>query len=70
MFLLLFQVNGIGKTLDINAKITNVTQGLADLQFEEEDEILYNRELPEHACKYCGIHEPSTVVMCNVCKKW
>lgn len=44
---------------------------MADLQFEEDEDELYgNRELPYHACKYCGIHEPSTVVMCNVCKKW
>ena len=28
------------------------------------------QDLPEFACKYCGIHDPSCVVMCNVCKKW
>lgn len=28
------------------------------------------QDLPEYACKYCGIHDPSCVVMCNVCKKW
>ena len=27
-------------------------------------------ELPEHACLYCGIHNPSTVVKCMICKKW
>ncbi|EDW00220.1 regulator of nonsense transcripts 1 homolog isoform X2 [Drosophila grimshawi] len=30
----------------------------------------YVKELPAHACKYCGIHDPATVVMCNNCKKW
>jgi hypothetical protein len=29
-----------------------------------------SQDLPEYACKYCGIHDPSCVVMCNVCKKW
>lgn len=46
-------------------------QSLAELQFEEEEEeAFYNRDLPDHACKYCGIHEASCVVMCNVCRKW
>jgi len=29
-------------------------------------------ELPEHACRYCGIHSPSSVVRCIFpsCKKW
>jgi len=26
--------------------------------------------LSYYACKYCGIHDPECVVMCNVCKKW
>uniref|UniRef100_A0A6M2DNA6 DNA helicase n=1 Tax=Xenopsylla cheopis TaxID=163159 RepID=A0A6M2DNA6_XENCH len=64
------QLNGLGIKSDIS-KISTTSQALADLQFEEDEDELYgNRELPYHACKYCGIHEPSTVVMCNVCKKW
>lgn len=52
-------------------KIASVTQALGELQFEEEDEEFYNsKELPDFACKYCGIHEPNCVVMCNICKKW
>lgn len=52
-------------------KISGAAQSLAELQFEEEEEeAYYNRDLPEHACKYCGIHEASCVVMCNVCRKW
>ena len=27
-------------------------------------------ELPEHACAYCGIHAPSSVVKCLGCNKW
>lgn len=53
----------------------NITTGLADLNFDEtgdEDVEFAKRELPEHACKYCGIQNPSCVVRCNVpnCKKW
>ncbi|XP_044736532.1 regulator of nonsense transcripts 1 homolog isoform X1 [Chrysoperla carnea] len=55
---------------DISAKVSSTTQGIAELQFEEEDEEFYSKELPDYACKYCGIHEPSCVVMCNLCKKW
>ena len=41
------------------------------MQFEEEDEEgYYSKDLPPHACKYCGIHDPGCVVLCNPCKKW
>ena len=26
--------------------------------------------LPECACRYCGHHDPASVVKCNVCQKW
>lgn len=61
---------------DIHPRIASITNDLADLQFEEEDDeggggsSSYVKELPAHACKYCGIHDPATVVMCNNCKKW
>ena len=45
-------------------------KNLNDLQFEEEEEGYYSKDLPTHACKYCGIHDPGCVVMCNLCKKW
>ncbi|KAJ3147016.1 hypothetical protein HDU89_005824 [Geranomyces variabilis] len=28
------------------------------------------KNLPAHACKYCGIHNPSSVVECLGCNKW
>ncbi|KAK3351819.1 LOW QUALITY PROTEIN: RNA helicase-domain-containing protein [Neurospora tetraspora] len=28
------------------------------------------KELPPHACAYCGIHSPSSVVKCLSCNKW
>ncbi|KFH72745.1 hypothetical protein MVEG_03034 [Podila verticillata NRRL 6337] len=46
------------------------------LRFEEMDEQEQNdqplalTELPPHACKYCGIHSPASVVKCETCKKW
>lgn len=58
-------------------KMSALSGAIAELQFEEEDDdgaasvtASTMAELPAHACKYCGIHEPSTVVMCNGCKKW
>lgn len=65
------QLNGFRKGVDDN-KMSAITSGMAELQFEEEDDegVIENQELPPHACKYCGIHDPGTVVMCNICKKW
>ncbi|RWS29734.1 regulator of nonsense transcripts 1-like protein [Leptotrombidium deliense] len=54
-----------------NGDINAVSQVFGELNFEEDDEDqYYNKDLPDHACKYCGIHDPSCVVQCNVCKKW
>lgn len=63
------QVNGISSK-SISNKLAVATSALGELQFEEEDEEFFSKELPEYACKYCGIHEPNCVVMCNLCKKW
>ncbi|TFY60948.1 hypothetical protein EVG20_g7233 [Dentipellis fragilis] len=27
-------------------------------------------DLPPHACSYCGIHNPASVVKCLICSKW
>ncbi|KAL7299967.1 hypothetical protein TKK_0007283 [Trichogramma kaykai] len=66
------QVNGIVSASALDLKISGAAQSLADLQFEEEEEEAFynNKDLPDHACKYCGIHEASCVVMCNCCRKW
>lgn len=58
-----------------NNKVTAITSGMGELQFAEEDDDeqlggMDNPDLPAHSCKYCGINEPSTVVNCNICKKW
>jgi hypothetical protein len=37
----------------------------------EGEEGLYDLDhLPPHACSYCGIHSPASVVKCNICSKW
>lgn len=51
--------------------INEVVQGMTELQFEEDEEDQYcMRDLPKHACAYCGIHDPACVVYCNSTKKW
>ena len=48
----------------------------ADLAFEEidddafDDEFSAQKELPPHACTYCGIHNPACVVRCSATEKW
>ena len=36
----------------------------------DEDEGVEEIEWPEHACRFCGIHEPSCVVKCVKTGKW
>jgi regulator of nonsense transcripts 1 len=71
----LFQLNGFDKLGDSSpssSKMSGITSGLQDLQFAEEDDEdqQSSRELPKHSCCYCNISDASTVVMCNICKKW
>jgi regulator of nonsense transcripts 1 len=59
-----------------DGKIGALTAGISELNFEDagdEDSLEYSkRHLPEHACKYCGIHNPACIMRCNVptCRKW
>ncbi|XP_064459789.1 regulator of nonsense transcripts 1-like [Ornithodoros turicata] len=51
--------------------VTAAGQALGELTFEEDEEDqFYTKDLPEYACKYCGIHDPGCVVQCNICKRW
>nr|PNR29132.1 hypothetical protein PHYPA_027824 [Physcomitrium patens] len=56
--------------------VASLTSGIGELNFEDagdEDSLDYSkRHLPEHACKYCGIHNPACIMRCNVptCRKW
>ncbi len=48
-----------------------MTRDLNALNFEEDEEEMYNIiDLPKHACAYCGIHDPASVLLCNQHKKW
>jgi regulator of nonsense transcripts 1 len=56
--------------------VAGLAAGISELNFEDagdEDSLEYSkRHLPEHACKYCGIHNPACIMRCNVptCRKW
>ncbi|KAG8080500.1 hypothetical protein GUJ93_ZPchr0007g6178 [Zizania palustris] len=62
------------------ASADGLTAGVAALSFEEppgagagEDGYDYGKgDFVEHACRYCGIHNPACVARCNVpsCRKW
>ncbi len=54
-----------------NEGIGQVTKDLNTLNFEDDEEEMYKViDLPKHACAYCGIHDPASVLMCNTHKKW
>lgn len=50
------------------AGLTLDDHGDSDEDDEERD--AKAKEPPEYACTYCGIHDPSAVVMCNATNKW
>lgn len=69
------QVNGLDHTNEngnVDVKVSTITQGVGELNFEEEPEEnqFCMKDLPKHACSYCGIHDPACVVYCNASKKW
>ncbi|KAK2074290.1 hypothetical protein P8C59_008508 [Phyllachora maydis] len=41
--------------------------GVKNLKLSAPEE---EKELPAHACAYCGIHSPASVVKCLACNKW
>ncbi|TPX14421.1 uncharacterized protein E0L32_005385 [Thyridium curvatum] len=48
--------------------VANVpVDGMRGLKLKDAEE---ERELPAHACAYCGIHSPASVVKCLSCSKW
>ncbi|KAK5612973.1 Regulator of nonsense transcripts 1 [Crenichthys baileyi] len=66
------QVNGPAVVLQNgDDPVVKPGQLLAELNFEEDEEdAYYTKDLPLHACCYCGIHDPACVVHCNTSKKW
>jgi regulator of nonsense transcripts 1 len=55
----------------MDSDLHGLARDLNTLNFEEDEEETYNViDLPKHACAYCGIHDPASVLMCNHHKKW
>lgn len=53
------------------ASVTDETLSLASEPVDDQGALQYDpATLPEHACAYCGIHSPSSVVKCVTCNKW
>ena len=58
-----------------DAGLEDATAAMGELAFEDGDgdddeEEFTERKLPDHACTYCGIHDPASVVFCLTSKKW
>nr|CAH8825043.1 unnamed protein product [Trichobilharzia regenti] len=62
--------NCFSQQLERSDSLNALSQRVADLDFKDDDLDDSNTELPEHACAYCGIHDPACVVFCNTTKKW
>lgn len=61
------QVDGTGLGL------SELAAALGELNFEdvyEEEEVTRWTDLPEHACKYCGLHNAGCMVKCLTCTRW
>ena len=46
--------------------------GGGELQFEDDDDDVGGggfQTIAGTACSYCGIHDPASLVMCNLCKR-
>ena len=51
--------------------VQSATRAIGELTFEDdEDDQFYSKDLPPHACAYCGIHDPACVVLCTTTRKW
>ena len=71
--------DGLGVLVDDEsdvADVESVTSSMSHInleEFDDEAELLgkfSEKDLPEHACRYCGIHSPASVVKCMLCHKW
>lgn len=63
--------NENSNTNNSSNSLQSVVRSLQEFAFEEdEDDQFISKDLPKHACQYCGIHDPACVVLCNATKKW
>lgn len=73
----IFQIGGaLLNGLDVSIGKSVSSSGGGELQFQDDEdedddaEAFYKKELPEYACRYCGIHDPAAVLQCQTCRKW
>ncbi|RKF73804.1 Regulator of nonsense transcripts 1-like protein [Golovinomyces cichoracearum] len=52
---------------DVESLASATVDGVKTMSLRGTEE---EKELPAHACAYCGIHSPSCVVKCLGCSKW
>lgn len=73
------QANNIDKTMANENGVNHKDDSTSDFHFEETDDFdnfgdqqsdELDKNLPAHACKYCGIHSPASVVKCVTCDRW
>ena len=58
-------------TNGLDRVVQSATRAIGELTFEDdEDDQFYSKDLPSHACAYCGIHDPACVVLCTTTRKW
>ncbi|CAK7269654.1 ATP-dependent RNA helicase [Sporothrix epigloea] len=55
---------------DNNSVVSTLADNLQYAKLGEHEEEEEEKELPAHACAYCGIHSPASVVKCLACNKW
>ena len=68
-----FSQQGRNNNNNSNKLIHQQQQSSSNLRENFEDELTDLHKaarFPEHACLYCGIHEPSCVAQCSQCKRW
>ncbi|KAF3335494.1 regulator of nonsense transcripts 1 [Carex littledalei] len=66
--------NGNGGGVAVVSQPDSIAAGIGNLNFEETEDGYEDEKggFVEHACRYCGIHNPACVVRCNIpsCRKW
>ena len=71
---LVSQMTSLSVTHQFSDSSSNSQDDDADDDDDDDDHVEYIEDtsdtLPEHACAYCGIHTPASVVRCNACQKW
>lgn len=79
LFYLIGNTRMRGETMDLQSEFdarSETSGGASSYQTHDEDSMVVEpydfSSLPPHACVYCGIHEPESVVKCGAkdCNKW